>query len=47
MDLKETDILGEHIGEQEHCRSRCAAAQRLLEDISGARSADGSAGAKL
>ncbi|MFV3367059.1 hypothetical protein ACNFH5_02650 [Pseudomonas sp. NY15435] len=46
MDLKETDILGERIGEQEHCRSKRAATQRLPEDINGAPNADGSAGAK-
>ncbi|MFV3413763.1 class I SAM-dependent methyltransferase [Pseudomonas nitroreducens] len=33
MDLKETDILGEHIGEHWYYRSKCAAMQKFLADI--------------
>ncbi|MBD9634227.1 class I SAM-dependent methyltransferase [Pseudomonas sp. PDM19] len=33
MDLKETDILGEHIGEHWYYRSKCAAMQKFLGNI--------------
>jgi len=32
MDLKETDILGEHIGEHWYYRAKCAAMQKFLRD---------------